>query len=179
MAEIGWKYTIHGADEMSEWTNQSLHILLSAFGTNILRSPLFSLLKVVNSDLVQSLQDVITNSFPRWIVHNGIVKHKYITPIVGQGNRRPFYCGPTVTIVLRLPELHEILPSCFSGFFLDWKQELVGPSIRHRRYNDAAPSRDNNMVLTVCVVRHQLNATVNQTKHSSQLTNLSIKNYSA
>jgi hypothetical protein len=110
---------------------------------------------------VQSLQDVITNSFPRWIVHNGIVKHKYITPIVGQGNRRPFYCGPTVTIILRLLELREILPSSFSRFFLDWKQELVGPSIRHRRYNDAASSRDNDMVLTVCVVRHQLNAKPN------------------
>jgi hypothetical protein len=34
------------------------------------------------------------------------------------------------------------------------------------------------MVLTVCVVRYQLNATINQTKHISQLTNISIKNSS-
>jgi hypothetical protein len=58
MAEMGWKYETHGAHEMSEWTSQSLHILLPALGTNILLSPLFSnsfnvsLLKVVKSDLV-------------------------------------------------------------------------------------------------------------------------------
>jgi hypothetical protein len=68
---MGWQYDTHGADEMSEWTSKSLSILLPAFYRNILFSPLFSnsfnvsLLKVVKSDLVQSLQDVITNSFPR------------------------------------------------------------------------------------------------------------------
>jgi hypothetical protein len=71
MAEKWWKYDTHGTDEMSEWTSQYLPILLPALGTKVLLSPLFSnnfnvsLLKVVKSDLVQSVQDVITNSFPR------------------------------------------------------------------------------------------------------------------